>query len=58
MVLKDERFKSCERVYTIDFSLSLEIKSMSFVTKPDEAEVHLGESDVNRYCRIFCKLTN
>ena len=28
MVFKDPRFKSCERTYTIDFSLSLEIKSL------------------------------
>ena len=27
MVLKDSRFKSCERINTIDCSLSLEIKS-------------------------------
>ena len=28
MVLKNRRFKSCERIYTIDFSFSLEIRSL------------------------------
>ena len=27
MVLKDPRLKSCQRIYTIDFSVSLELKS-------------------------------
>ena len=31
MVLKNPRFKSCERLYTIDFSLSLEIKSLAIL---------------------------
>ena len=31
MVLKDPLFKSCERIYTIDFSLSLEIKSLDIL---------------------------
>ena len=33
MVLKDLRFKSGERIYTIDFSLSLEIKSLDILPK-------------------------
>ena len=32
MVIKDARFKSYERVYVIDFSLSLEIKSLDVLT--------------------------
>ena len=28
MVLKNPRFKCCKRFYTIDFSLSLEMKSL------------------------------
>ena len=31
MVLKDPRFKSCERIYTIDFSLFLKIKSLDML---------------------------
>ena len=31
MVLKDPRFKSCERIYMIDFSLFLKIKSLDTV---------------------------
>ena len=31
MVLKDPRFKSFERINTIDFSLSLEIKSLDIL---------------------------
>ena len=31
MVLKDPRFKSFERIITIDFSLSLEIKSLDIL---------------------------
>ena len=33
MVLKYPRFKSCERISTIDFSLSLEIKSLDILFK-------------------------
>ena len=33
MVLKDPRFKSCEGIYTVDFSLSLEIKSPDVLLK-------------------------
>ena len=28
MVLNNPRFKSCERIYTMDFSLSLEIEAV------------------------------
>ena len=31
MVLKDQRFKSCEKIYTIDFSLFLKIKSIDML---------------------------
>ena len=31
MVLKDPRFMSCERIYTIDFSLFLKIKSLDML---------------------------
>ena len=31
IVSKDPRFKSCERIYTIDFSISLEIKSFDML---------------------------
>ena len=31
MVLKDPRFKGCERIYDIDFSLFLKIKSLDML---------------------------
>ena len=31
MVLKDPRLKSCERIYTTDFSLFLKIKSLDML---------------------------
>ena len=33
MVLKNPRFKICKRIYTIDFPLSLEIKSLSILSQ-------------------------
>ena len=32
IVLKDPRFKCCEGIFTIDFSLSLEIKSLDILS--------------------------
>ena len=34
MVLKDPRFKSCERINTINFSLLLKIKSLDMLLFP------------------------
>ena len=45
MILKDPRFKSCERIDTTDFSLSLESKS-------------LGGKQISRYMIYYLKCTN
>ena len=43
MVLKDPHFKSCERIYTIDSSLSLEIKFLDIKQNPDITNLRYNE---------------
>ena len=49
MVFKDPHFKSCEKVYTIDFSFSLQIQSLDKCTL-SELSCKVAENTLHIFC--------
>ena len=50
MGLKDPRFKSCERIYRIDFSLFLKTKSLDMLKCLSGPNCKLPENILDTFC--------